>query len=221
LKVKRAVCIGSGGHAAVVIEALTLSGGVELVGALDNDPSRVGASVLGIGVLGGDDLLGKLRGDGVTLAVMGIGSGSSCAARGAAFERLIEKGFSLIDVIHPRSYLSASATHGEGLVMLPNSLIHTNARLGRNVLVNSGACVEHECVIGDSVHIATGAILSGGVQIGTRTHVGAGAIVRQGIRIGSDVVVGAGAVVVRDVDNGTVVFGNPAKPSIRAEISTE
>jgi UDP-perosamine 4-acetyltransferase len=205
----------------VVVEALSLTKGVELVGALDNDPSRVGKTVLGITILGGDDLLRRLKADGVTSAVMGIGSASNCTARAAAFERLIEAGFSLVDVIHPRAYLSPSASHGEGLVMLPLSVIHTRAQLGRNVLVNSGACVEHDCVIGDSSHIATGAILSGDVQIGARTHVGAGAAIRQGIRIGSDAVVGAGAVVVRDVDDGTVVVGNPARVSIRTEIATE
>jgi UDP-perosamine 4-acetyltransferase len=217
VSVQRAVCIGAGGHAAVVIEALSLSKRVELVGVLDNDPAAVGKKLLGIDVLGGDDLLPRLKAEGISLAVMGIGSAASCSARSRAFERLSAAGFTLLDVIHPRAYLSPSASSGAGLVMLVDAVVNTNAQLGRNVLVNSRACIEHGCVIGDNAHIASGATLSGNVRVGARSHVGAGAVIRQGLCIGSDAVIGIGAVVIRDVDDGATVVGNPAARSTKAK----
>ena len=49
------------------------------------------------------------------------------------------------------------------------------------------------------------------VKIGNRVFVGAGAVILPGVTIGDDVVVGAGSVVTRDVPNGHVVAGNPAR----------
>lgn len=187
---------------------------VQVIGALDNDRELWGQRVSGVDVIGGDERIASLIADGVTQAVMGVGSAASCTARSDAFQRLRAAGLKLIDVIHPRAYLAPSARHGEGLVMLPNSLLHTNARVGSNVLINSGACVEHDCVVGDSSHIATGSVLCGAVTVGARTHIGAGAVVRQGVRIGADVVVGAGAVVIRDVEDGVTMTGNPATPRL-------
>lgn len=51
----------------------------------------------------------------------------------------------------------------------------------------------------------------GKVKIGNRVFVGANAIILPGITIGNDVIVGAGSVVTRDIPDGVVVAGNPAK----------
>ena len=49
------------------------------------------------------------------------------------------------------------------------------------------------------------------VSIGDRTYVGAGAIILPGVAIGRDCVIGAGAIVTRDVPDGSVAVGNPAR----------
>jgi sugar O-acyltransferase (sialic acid O-acetyltransferase NeuD family) len=208
---RRAVCIGAGGHAAVVLEAVGEFADVEVIGLVDSDRKLWGRDVLGFPVVGGDDRLTALRAEGVSYAVMGIGSGKSCDARARAWSAVHGFGFRFLDVIHSRAWLARSATHGEGVVALVSSVIHTRARLGVNVLINTAACVEHDCTIGDHCHVATGAIVAGGVTIGARSHIGAGSVIRHGINIGSDAVIGAGAVVVKDVEDGTTVVGNPAR----------
>lgn len=50
------------------------------------------------------------------------------------------------------------------------------------------------------------------VRIGDDVWIGAGAIIRMGITIGDRAVVGAGSVVTHDVEVGTTVAGNPARP---------
>src|SRR5438128_759449 len=66
--------------------------------------------------------------------------------------------------------------------------------------------------------------VAGFLDDGRAAYVGAGALVRQSQRIGDGVLVGMGAVVVRDVREGTVVVGNPAKPlraaNARADVGT-
>ena len=47
--------------------------------------------------------------------------------------------------------------------------------------------------------------------MGEFTLIGTGAAVLPRIRIGSDVVIGAGAVVTRDVPDGMLCYGNPAR----------
>jgi maltose O-acetyltransferase len=49
------------------------------------------------------------------------------------------------------------------------------------------------------------------ITIGSRVWLGGGVIVGPGVTIGDDVVVGSGAVVVKDLPDGVVAVGNPAR----------
>jgi carbonic anhydrase/acetyltransferase-like protein (isoleucine patch superfamily) len=59
----------------------------------------------------------------------------------------------------------------------------------------------------------TGLTRLGRVTVGKRAYVGVGAILLPGTSIGDDSVVGAGAVVHGIIPPGSLVMGNPAKPS--------
>ncbi len=50
------------------------------------------------------------------------------------------------------------------------------------------------------------------VTVGANVWIGGGAILLPGITVGDDAIIGAGAVVTRDVEPGTTVAGNPARP---------
>ena len=60
--------------------------------------------------------------------------------------------------------------------------------------------------------LAPGAIVSGLVHVGRACYLGAGSVIRQQVRVGDGALVGMGAVVVRDVADGMIVVGNPARP---------
>ncbi|MHC1716423.1 MAG: acyltransferase [Candidatus Dojkabacteria bacterium] len=51
----------------------------------------------------------------------------------------------------------------------------------------------------------------GAIYIGKDASIGAGAVIRPGVRIGAHALIGAGAVVTKDVPEGAIVVGNPAK----------
>lgn len=207
----RAVGIGAGGHAKVVLEALLAQGDVEIVGLLDSDPGLKGHAVLGVPVLGGDELLEQLHRDGVRHAFMGVGGVGDNSIRRRLFERIQNTGFEFLSVRHASAVVSPSAELGEGTCLCPGAIVGAGARLGRNVIVNTGAIVEHDCDVGDHVHIASGAVLAGAVVVGPGAHVGAGAAVRQGVRIGRDSLVAMGAAVVEDVPDEVAVAGVPAR----------
>lgn len=205
------VILGGGGHAAVLIECLRAAGGVQLIGILDPERALWGGELLGVPILGGDELLGSLREQGAESFVVGLGATGNNALRRRIFELGLARGLRPCSVIHPSVLRSASALLGEGCQLLPGAIVNTRAQLGRNVLINSGAIVEHDCRLGDHVHIATGARLAGAVQVEEAAHIGVGACIRQGIRIGAGAVVGAGAAVVKDVPERVVVAGVPAR----------
>ncbi len=213
----RAVGLGAGGHAKVVIDIVRLLGGYELVGLLDPQEALWGSEVLGVPVLGGDHLLPQLRGQGVGHAFIGVGTVGDVRTRVRLYELARQHGLQLVAAIHPRAVVAASVEMGAGPTVMANAVINAAACLGDDVIVNTGAIVEHDCVVGDHAHVATGARLAGGVHVGEGALVGIGATVRQGRRIGRYAVVGAGAVVVDDVPDAVVVAGVPARVLRRTE----
>jgi sugar O-acyltransferase (sialic acid O-acetyltransferase NeuD family) len=207
----RAIGLGAGGHAKVVLETLALVGGVEVVGLLDPRSELWGTQVGGVEVLGDDDLLASQYDAGVTHAFIGLGGVGDTRPRRRLYTLAREQGLEIVDAVHPSAAISPSAAIGAGATILACAVVNADAVLGENVIVNSGAVIEHDCRLGDHVHVASGAVLASSVEVGDRVHVGAGATVRQSVTIGPGALVGAGAVVVRDVAPKTVVAGVPAR----------
>ncbi|TCV55901.1 acyltransferase [Pseudomonas fluorescens] len=53
--------------------------------------------------------------------------------------------------------------------------------------------------------------LAGEITVGNNVFIGMGALILPNIRIGNDCIIGANAVVTKDVADGTIVAGNPAR----------
>jgi UDP-perosamine 4-acetyltransferase len=196
----------------VLIESIRASGVATPYAVLDTDRVLWGRDLLGVPIPGGDELVSRLRDEGVTSFVVGLGGVRDNSPRRRLFELGVAHGLVPLNVHHPSAVQSPSAAVGAGSVLFPHAVVNAGAVLGVNVIVNTGAIVEHDCRIGDHAHIATGARLASTVSVGSSAHIGAGATVRQSIAIGEGAVVGAGAVVVRDVAPWTVVVGVPARP---------
>lgn len=203
--------LGAGGHAKVLVEILRLLGEYEIIGLLDPDAEKWRTQVLGIPVLGDDDLLPALFAQGVREAFIGLGGVGDTRPRRLLYEKVLQHGFQVPSIIHPRAIISPSARIGPGANIMPGAIINTGVRLGQNVIVNTGAVIGHDCVIDDHVHIATGARLAGAVHVKEGAHIGLGACIRQCLTVGQNSLVGVGAVVVKDIIPGTVVVGVPAR----------
>lgn len=210
---KKILCIviGGGGHAGVVIDCIKGLSDIHLFGVLDSNPALWGKEILGVSVLGGDELLTKIKTEGVTHFIPGVGGVKDNAPRMKVYEQGIKAGLIPLTVIHPTAVLSETVRVGGGTVIMPGAIVNTKTIIGANVIVNTGAIIDHDCVIGDHVHIAPGVTLSGEIKIGSRVHIGTGASIRQGVSIGDGSIVGVGSVVVKNVPAGVIVKGVPAK----------
>lgn len=208
----KAVGLGAGGHAEVVLDAIRLIGGIEVVALLSAEPGSQGSLVAGVPVVGGDDQLPRLVTEGVTHAVVTVGSVTPGDLRRRLFMLITDAGLLPLSVVHPRAVVAASALVGRGAVILAGAIVNAGASIGDNAIINTASVIEHHCRIGRHAHIATGARLGGAVVVGDGAHVGLGAGVLQGIEIGPDATVGAGAMVTRHVAGGVTVIGVPAAP---------
>lgn len=202
------IIVGCGGHAKVLIEALELME-IKVIGVTDIDENLYGKGILGVPVIGNDEVLINYPPDQIKL-VNGIGSINSNKRRRELFQSFKGKGFSFQEVIHPRAYVSATAKLGEGVQILPGAVVQVGSEIGENTIINTSASVDHDCLIGNNVHIAPGATISGGAVIEDGVHVGAGATVIQQVRIGEGGLIGAGAVVINNVPRGHLAVGVPA-----------
>jgi sugar O-acyltransferase (sialic acid O-acetyltransferase NeuD family) len=196
----------------VLIDCLSSSADSSKFGIVDADSSLWGHSVLGVRVLGGDDLLPQLARAGAKHFIVAIGAIGDNAPRARLFQAARNLDLTPLTVRHSSAVISNSAEVLQGAQLLPACVVNAGARIGVNAIINTGAVVEHDCIVGDHVHVATGALLAGAVCVGTAAHIGAGAVVRQGVRIGEGALVAAGAVVIKDVPVHAVVAGVPASP---------
>jgi sugar O-acyltransferase (sialic acid O-acetyltransferase NeuD family) len=194
------VVYGAGGHGRVVAEAAGLAG-FRVVGFIDDAPT-----VLGIG-----DVPVFRPGDPLTQTAAWIVAIGDNAARAAIVDRCLRAGRSLISVVHPRAFVSPTASLGRGVFVAAGAIVHSHAHLGDGVIVNSGAIVEHDAELSGMVHIAPGAVLGGGVRVERGALVGLGSRVLPGLRLGCGATIGAGSVVLTDVDDGATVVGIPGR----------
>ncbi len=133
------------------------------------------------------------------------------AKRYQIVEAYRSSGYSFISLISSDSLISSTSTFGTGVLIQSKVNISANVVLGDFVRVNIMANIMHDSIVNQFTTIAPNAVLLGNTRIGSFTYIGANATILPGITIGDHVIIGAGSVVTKDVKEGMVVAGNPAR----------
>jgi sugar O-acyltransferase (sialic acid O-acetyltransferase NeuD family) len=174
----RLLIVGAGGHGRSVAEAALLAGVYEIAGFLD-DAIPEGERALGVRVLGPVSSLVRQRHlcDQVMVAI------GNNRVRQDVTAHLLQNGFRMATVIHPRSFVSPSAMVGAGSAIMAGAIIGTQAKLGAGVIVNCSAVVDHDAVVQDFAHLGVNASMAGGTVLGEGAWMQAGSSLGYGVMI--------------------------------------
>lgn len=204
------VLIGSSGHARVIADIVRAQQRYALVGLIDSY-KPAGPSSFGLPVLGNEALLAEMvRARRVWGAIVAIGDNATRANVWADVKGHAPD-LAHCTAIHPAAVVARDVTIGPGSVVMAGAVINPGVRVGAGVIINTRASIDHDSEVRDFASVAPGATLSGNVTVGVRTALGVGASVQHSVHIGDDVVVGGASYVNRDLPDGVVAYGVPAK----------
>ena len=197
----RVLIIGAGGFSAEVVDLLATLGH-QVVGYYDASPPAERGYGAGAPPIG--DSLDGWEADAAAWAI------GDCAAR----EKLasdVSSRFEMPRFIHPSAIVSPSALLGEGTILMENAVVKANVRIGAHCILNVGCCVGHDAEVGAFVHLAPGVQMGGGSRVGTGVFCGTNATVLPYKSVGDWSICGAGCVVTKDLPEGWVAVGSPAR----------
>ena len=184
--------------------------GIRVEGCVDDDVSRWGSLAGGwLRVLGGLD----------TAAAQGDCELVLCAGKGVVRERMAERLRDLgvaderyATIVHPSVSLPESCSVGGGSVLLAGSVLTASVSVGRHVVVMPRVTMTHDDVIEDYATLCAGVTLGGSVRVGRAAYLGMASSVREKVTIAAQGTLGMGAVLLRDLPQGDVWAGVPARP---------
>lgn len=113
--------------------------------------------------------------------------------------------------VHPLAYVARSARIGSGSVVFAHSSVMRGVAVERFCVVNSQVTIEHGAKIGANSFLAAGACIGANVELGQGVFIGLNATLRENVKVGSYGFIGMCAAVLRDVEEGSRVYGNPAR----------
>jgi sugar O-acyltransferase (sialic acid O-acetyltransferase NeuD family) len=184
------ILIGAGGHAHACIDVIEQHDQYRIAGLVGMQ-QEMHTQHFGYAVIATDAELPELAKK-YQYAVIAVGQIESPEKRISLYQRAIELGFSLPNIISPTANVSAHATIGSGTIVMHGAIVNAGARIGKNCIINTRALVEHDALVDDHCHISTGAILNGVVSVGQGSFVGSGCVIKDGVTLGKNCVVGIG-----------------------------
>lgn len=121
--------------------------------------------------------------------------------------------------VEPGTFIREHAEIHDGAVIMMGAVINIGAVVGEGTMIDMGACLGGRAITGKNVHVGAGAILAGVIEppsaspvvIEDDVLIGANAVVLEGVRVGKGSIIAAGSVVTKDVPEGKVVAGTPAR----------
>lgn len=120
-------------------------------------------------------------------------------------------GKELATLIHPGVYIDETTTIGKGCIICEGVTITSCVEIGDNTFVHPHAVIGHDIKIGKHCMIGANSEIGGANVIGDRSYFGFMSGTKELLTIGQDVICSAGAIVFRDLPDGVIAVGNPAR----------
>ena len=119
--------------------------------------------------------------------------------------------YRLQSLVHPAAFIGSRTQIGDGTIVQFGSFVECDVSVGSNVLILQNSSVGHDSVIGNDAVISPCAFVAGACTIGERAYIAACVPVKENISIGADSIIGMGSAVLRDIPEGVIALGNPAR----------
>ena len=205
----RSVIIGAGTYGEVYLAYLQ-EAGADIVGFLDDDPKYEGQSVRGVPVLGGVSRLADLKETEKIEAVYCPLGNNKLRVKFLSMAR--ELGYETPNYIHPSVIISPNVSLGKGVYILLGTTIMPHTEIKDYVMISMGVHLAHHNVLDEGVFLSTGCNFGASIHAHKYAYCGISSTIMTGMHeLGEDCLIGAGAVVIKDVPNGAVMAGVPAK----------
>lgn len=99
---------------------------------------------------------------------------------------------------------------GRGVLVAPYAQIGPDSVIGNNTVILGNAFIGHNTRIGAFCHIGANAVIGSFIELGNACHIGMNATLREYVKVGNYALIGMGATVLKNVNENTIVAGNPA-----------
>jgi len=180
----------------------------DVVGFLDDDPSKSQEKIDGIPVIGPFGWLKEQHNDNLSyiLAV------SKCGTKSRVVEELRDLSLRFVNAIHPTAVIGSNVQMGSGNIIAAGALIAYNTIFKNHITINLNTTVGHDCLISEYVTVAPGANIGGRVRLGKGCDIGPNCTISKGVTVGDWSCLGPSTVVLKQISSNTTYFGNPARP---------
>lgn len=115
-------------------------------------------------------------------------------------------------LIHPSAIIPKGMCKiGNGVLMAPLSQLSPDTTLEDNCIMLANSFLGHDSTLRRFAHVASNATVGANVVVGKACHIGTNSTIREKVNIGDFCLVGSGSVVLNDVEDNSIVVGNPAR----------
>lgn len=121
------------------------------------------------------------------------------SARRAALQRVLDAGYELFSMVHPRAVIEPGAVLGAGCIVLQNAVLDQQVRVGAACFIDIGVRLTAGTIVGSNNYFSSGTSTGSRVVIGDDCFFGMDCTVTTEVRMGSRLFVNAKTLVPRDV----------------------
>lgn len=124
---------------------------------------------------------------------------------------IINLGGEFIPLIHKTARIGTNAFLGKGNMVGAFTTIASDAHIGDYNFIQSYTILGHDVVIGDWNRIDSHVMLVGGTFVGNHNIIHTHAMINHTVHVGDECKIAACSFIIKDVENGSTMFGNPAR----------
>lgn len=116
-----------------------------------------------------------------------------------------------LSFIHPTAYIAKSVSLGDANIILANCAINSNVVLGDFNTIQTASLIGHDTKMGNNNFLAAHTCIGSNLKIGNGNFTGLNCSMKNFIEIGDYNLIGMATNVVKNVEQGQILVGNPAK----------